>query len=138
MVDNLSSEDGRDDLRRPESAGVPRAESLADREVSLGGDSHPALAVHQWLDGEAAEGVARRANTRDVELWNRINEEAARRGRMQTPAPVMDRIMAAIPEARPIAPSPWWKRPAPLSTSAALAAAAGLLALGAVLGTLVR
>ena len=57
---------------------------------------------------------------------------------MKTPAPVMGRLMAAIPETKPAAPAPWWARPVTLSPAAVLGAGAGLLALGAVLGALVK
>ncbi|MBV9880466.1 MAG: hypothetical protein JO180_08215, partial [Gemmatirosa sp.] len=91
-----------------------------------------------WLDGEVTEAAARRADAHDVDLWQRINEETDRRRRMITPAPLFDRIMAAIPEAAPVEPVSWWKRPLSLSAPAALAAAAALLAAGVALGTLFR
>ena len=138
MVDNLHPEDGQLGPRRPDPAGTSRGDVVSDRQVSIGGDTHPALAVQQWLDGEGTETAARRASSRDVDLWERINEETERRGRMTTPAPVMGRLMAAIPEARPAAPAPWWSRPITLSPAAVLGAGAGLLALGAVLGALIR
>ena len=136
MVDNLHPDDelGR---RRPEPAR-PGRDVVSDRQVSIGGTLHPALAVQQWLDGEVTETVARRASTRDVELWERIAEETERRGRMTTPAPVMSRLMAAIPDAKPAVRTPWWGRPITLSPAAVLGAGAGLLALGAVLGALVK
>ena len=137
MVDNLHPDDELG-TRRPEPARPARGgDVVSDRQVNIGGGLHPALAVQQWLDGEVAESVARRASTRDVELWERIAEETERRGRMTTPAPVMSRLMAAIPEAKPAARTPWWGRPVTLSPAAALGAGAGLLALGAVLGALV-
>jgi hypothetical protein len=137
MVDNLHPDDELGP-RRPEPARPGRGDVVSDRQVSIGGVPHPALSVQQWLDGEATETAARRANARDVDLWERINEETERRGRMKTPAPVMGRLMAAIPEARPAAPAPWWSRPISLSPAAVLGAGAGLLALGAVLGALVK
>lgn len=138
MVDNLHPDDNRAGQRRPDPVGVPRGDVVPDREVALGGVSHPALAVQQWLDGEGTETAARRANAREVDLWNRINEETERRGRMTTPAPVMNRLMAAIPAAAPVAPTPWWARSITLSPAALLGAGAGLLALGAMLGALVN
>jgi hypothetical protein len=138
MVDNLHPDDGEFELRRPEPARPGRGDVVSDRQVSIGGVTHPALAVQQWLDGEASETAARRANARDVELWDRINEETERRGRMKTPAPVMGRLMAAIPETKPAAPAPWWSRPITLSPAAVFGAGAALLALGAVLGALVK
>jgi hypothetical protein len=138
MVDNLHPDDGQLGPRRPEPAGTNRGDVVSDRQVSLGGDTHPALAVQQWLDGEGTETAARRASSRDVDLWERINEETARRGRMTTPAPVMGRIMAAIPDAKPVARAPWWGRPIALSPAALAGLGAGLLAVGAILGSLVK
>jgi hypothetical protein len=137
MVDNLYSNGGSDELRRPDTGGLSRNPPMADREVPIEG-GRPTLAVQQWLDGEATEATARRADTRDVELWQRINEETERRRRMTTPSPVLDRIMAAIPEAAPAEPLVWWKRPVALSTSGAMIAGAALLALGVALGALLR
>jgi hypothetical protein len=137
MVDNLHPDDGLPGHRRPEPVGSSRGDVVADRQVALGGVTHPALAVQQWLDGEGTETAARRANAHEVELWERISEEAERRGRMTTPAPVMNRLMAAIPDAKPVARAPWWGRSLQLSPAAVIGAGAGLLALGAVLGALI-
>jgi hypothetical protein len=142
MVDNLNPESG--DLGRSEPAAAARArvtpgESM-DREIALGGGGAPAMAVHQWLDGEAAESAARRAASSDAELWAKITEETARRGRMTTPAPVLNRLMAAIPDTAPaptaVAPQPWFQRQISLGVPALAAAGAGLLAVGAMLGAL--
>lgn len=136
MDDNLNPDGGRGRARGSEP--TPATDSRADREVALGGDGHPALLVQQWLDGEASEASARRANGREVELWSRITEETERRRRMVTPAPMMDRLMAAIPAAAPAAALPWWQRPAPFSVALAVAGGAVLLAAGAALGALMR
>jgi hypothetical protein len=138
MVDNLHPDEGEFGLRRPEPARPARGDVVSDRQVSIGGVAHPALAVQQWLDGETSETSARRASARDVDLWERINEETERRGRMTTPAPMMGRLMAAIPDAKPAAPAPWWSRPLALSPAAVIGAGAGLLALGALLGALIN
>jgi len=142
MAENLYHPDGGSDegLRRPDVGGTPSRNTppMADREIPLEG-GHPALLVQQWLDGEATEAAARRLDTHDVDLWQRINAETERRRRMVTPAPVLDRIMAAIPhQTAPVEPLAWWKRSVSLSASAAVVAAAGLLALGVVVGTLLR
>ena len=139
MVDNLHPDDELG-TRRPEPARPARGQGdvVSDRQVNIGGALHPALAVQQWLDGEGSETAARRASTRDVDLWERINEETERRGRMTTPAPVMGRIMAAIPEAKPVSRGSWWSRPMNLSPAAVIGAGAGLLALGALLGALIK
>ena len=138
MVDNLNPDGGRGRARSPEPSSNNHGESLADREVALTGDGHPALVVQQWLDGETSEATARRTSGREVELWSRITEETERRRRMMTPAPVMERIMAAIPASAPAAPLSWWQRPAPFSTALAVAGGAALLAAGTALGVLLR
>jgi hypothetical protein len=137
-MDNLNPDGGRGRARSPEPSTNHQPESLADREVSLQGDGHPALAVQQWLDGEVSEAAARRANGSEVELWTRITEETERRRRMVTPAPMVERLMAAIPASRPAAPQPWWQRPAPFNTALAVAGGTVLLAAGAALGLMLR
>ena len=143
MADNLYPESGPEELRVPDRPEMPeRADAsrapMADREVPLDG-GHPALLVQQWLDGEATEAAARREEMHDVELWQRINEETERRRRMVTPAPVLGRIMAAIPAAAtPAAPLSWWKRSTSLTNTGVMLAAAALIALGIVVGTLLR
>ena len=137
MVDNLHPDDGEFGLRRPEPARQ-RGDVVSDRQVSIGGVAHPALVVQQWLDGEATDSAARRTSPKDVELWERINAETERRRRMTTPAPLYDRIMAAIPEAAPAEPVSWWRRPMSVTGSALVAAAVGLLAVGAIIGALLR
>jgi hypothetical protein len=74
---------------------------LADDATPLAG--RPVMAVQQWLDGEASEESARRAEPRETALWGQINDETDRRARMMTPAPVKEGIMAAIQQA-PAAP----------------------------------
>ena len=144
MVDNLNPESG--DLGRSQPAAAGRVRPVIgesdEREIALGGtDAPPPAIVHQWLDGEASETTARRAATRDAELWSRINEETARRGRMTTPAPVLNRLMAAIPDTAPtpavaVAPKPFFERQFSLGAPAIAAASAGLLAVGAVIGAI--
>jgi hypothetical protein len=140
MAENLYHSDGGSDegLRRPDVGGTPSPFApMADREVPLEG-GRPSLAVQQWLDGEVTEVAARRADAQDVELWQRISEEAERRRRMVTPAPVLNRIMAASPQAAPVEPVSFWKRPMSVTAMGAFVAAAGLLALGVVVGTLLK
>ena len=137
MVDNLNPREGRDEASRPNPFTSP-ASPMADREVPLAG-GHPSLIVQQWLDGEATESSARRsANPGEIELWSQINAETERRRRMLTPVHVMERIMEALPEAKPAAPLAWWQRQMTLSPAVAFAAAAGLVALGAVVGIAIR
>ena len=138
MVDNLNPEGGRGRARSSEPTPSAPSSHGSEREVSLTGNGHPALAVQQWLDGELSEAGARRASGREVELWSRITEETERRRRMTTPSPMVERLMAAIPENRPIAPTSWWQRPAPFSTALALVGGAALLAAGTALGVMLR
>jgi hypothetical protein len=73
---------------------------LADREVplpGLGASTGGADVIHQWLDGEAAEADARRADARQVEFWKRVDTDTDRMRRMKTPAHVAASIMAALP-----------------------------------------
>ncbi len=140
MVDNLYPDGAPDEgVRRADAGGLSRNSPMADREIPLEG-GHPSLVVQQWLDGEASEAAARRADTNDVELWQRINTEAERRRRMVTPAPVLDRIMAAIPApaipATAATAATAEKRPFTLSPAMAMLAGAALLGLGVIVGKL--
>lgn len=89
----------------PSHAATPVADRpLADREVPLTGtvaaDDGSALMIHQWLDGEASEADARRADAKQVDLWKMISVETEQRRRVTTPASLAANIMAAIPDAR--------------------------------------
>jgi hypothetical protein len=138
MVDNLNPRDGRDEASRPNPFTSPSSSPMSDREVPLAG-GHPSLAVQQWLDGEATESTARRsANPGEVELWSQINAETERRRRMLTPVHVMERIMEALPAVEPATPLAWWQRQMTLSPTVAFAAAAGLVAVGALVGIAIR
>ena len=89
-------------VRRPDAAvaptTAPRPETATDTdEEFLTG--HPAPVVQQWLDGERTEAEARRTAPQETALWAQVQGETERRGRMVTPAPVLERLMAAIPAA---------------------------------------
>jgi hypothetical protein len=123
---------------------------LADREVPLPGMAaaeDPAMAtLHQWLDGELPEADARRADAKQVALWNRIATETDQRRRMATPAHVAANIMNALPakqvvtqaatsvEAR-TATTAAAANGMPMSTVAMIGAA--MLALGVVIGRMI-
>ncbi len=93
----------------PDGASPERARATPDlgasRDAQLGDarddqselTGRPVTEVHQWLDGEGSEAEARRADARETALWAKISGETDRRGRMTTPAPVLDRLMQAIP-----------------------------------------
>lgn len=107
MLDQHEAHDRNDfghDMPHRDAAGDrPIADRpLADREVPLPGlaaaDDPSTLAIHQWLDGDMSEADARRADARQVALWNRIAVETDQRRRMVTPAYVAANIMNALPE----------------------------------------
>jgi len=121
---------GREPLQRKE-----KAEQLYDREVPLTGTSRSML--HEWLDGEVdvmraseSEGASK------VELWTRINAESEMLRRRVTPIHVQQRIMASLP-ATPNTASSWWKQQVTITPVSALAIAAGLLAAGALVITMI-
>ena len=133
-----------DDMNQPrrEETGTergrrPRGEQLPDREVPIGHRRTPA-AVQAWLDGDLPEAAVRRGDmTKDVEFWERVNEEADRRRRMRTPAHVYQQIMDALPQTTPTVITPWWRRPFALTPAAAVATGLGILAVGAAVAALV-
>ena len=105
MMDNLSPDSARPEserARRPDAAvaptTAPRPETATDTEAELL-TGHPAPVVQQWLDGERTEAEARRTAPQETAMWAQVQSETERRSRMTTPAPVLDRLMAAIPAA---------------------------------------
>ena len=140
MLDNLNARDGSGDAgrERPRRASEP-AQPLSDREVPLSGAATTAEMINRWLDGEAPEPAALNADSaRQVDLWRRIEEESERRRHLVTPAHVKAQIMAALPADVPQIALPWWKKSIQVSPVVALAAAAGLVALGAAIGNSMR
>jgi hypothetical protein len=135
MLDRHDAQEGQNEAgqnRAPRNN--PAERPLADREVPLPGSSpamaDAAVAIHQWLDGETTEAVARRADARQVDLWNKINDDTERLRRMTTPAYVPQRIMAALPQKAPEPATSFLARPLAISPATAFLAAAGLVALG--------
>ena len=95
--------------------------------------------INNWLDGDAPEPAAVNAESaRQIDLWRRIEQESERRRHLVTPAHVKAQIMAALPADLPQVALPWWKKSMQVSPVVALAAAAGLVALGAAIGTSMR
>jgi hypothetical protein len=136
MFDNLNAPNGRDSAERAGGARQP-AEPLTDREVPLSISRTPA-SVQAWLDGEAEESSLQPGDARHVEFWARVNAETAIRREVRTPVEVQQRIMAALPLATPQAVAPWYRRNVSMSPAVALAAATGLVAIGAAVGAALR
>lgn len=135
--DNLHSPDGQSQNGRERGGRDREVAPLSDREVPLGRRRTPA-AVHAWLDGELAEADARRGDTtRDVEFWNRINEQAEARRKMRTPAHLQAQIMAALPHRAPAPAMPWFRRTTELPATWLIVGGAALLAAGVIIGALV-
>ena len=150
MLDQHDARDGRNghDVPRRDAANdnTPNDRPMADREVPLPGapGGSASMALHQWLDGDAAQAEARRVDAKQVELWNRIATETDRRRRMTTPAYVSDRIMVALPDLQLDAGLTTRTATSALldaasstkgvSTSMVLAIGAGLFALGLLVG----
>jgi hypothetical protein len=134
MLDNDMDRGGelsRERTNRPADTAGARG----DREVPL--TSHATSdVIHRWLDGEINEPTGLRGDAaRTVEFWRRIGEETDRRRRMATPAHLSAKIMAALPSAEAPKAAPWSRRDSLLSPGVLLAAAAGVLALGALVAS---
>src|SRR5688572_15513950 len=140
MLDNLNArDDGGDAGRERPRRASEQAQPLSDREVPLGGTTATSEMINSWLDGDTPEPVAVNAESaRQVDLWRRIEEESQRRRHLVTPAHVKAQIMAALPADLPQMALPWWKKSIHVSPVMALAAAAGLIALGAAIGNSMR
>lgn len=134
---------GQDMPARDTARGTDRP--MADREVPLPGTAAAAdtsLVIHQWLDGEASEAEARRADAGQVKMWNLVTAEADQRRRMTTPAHLAANIMAAIPAATTAtrtvsgtaSASGDAARGLPMGTAAAIGA--GLFVTGVMIGKL--
>jgi hypothetical protein len=140
MLDNLNArDDGGDAGRERPRRASEQAQPLSDREVPLGGTTATSEMINSWLDGDTPEPVAVNAESaRQVDLWRRIEEESQRRRHLVTPAHVKAQIMAALPADLPQMALPWWKKSIHVSPVVAIAAAAGLVALGAAIGNSMR
>ena len=123
--------------REPGLRKEKTTEQLYDREVPLSGTSGRAL-LHDWLDGEVdAIRAAESEGASKVELWTRINAESEMLRRRVTPVHVQQRIMASLPDAPGTATS-WWKQQVTMTPVSALAIGAALLAIGALVITVLR
>jgi hypothetical protein len=93
-------------------------------------------ALHAWLDGEGSLAALTDSDSeRHVEFWSRINVETERRRQVTAPVDLQERIMAALPETAPSMVEPWWRTPVSVTPVVAIAAAAGLVALGAAISS---
>jgi len=140
MNDNLNArDDGGDAGRERPRRASEQAQPLSDREVPIGGTTATSEMINSWLDGDTPEPVSVNAESaRQVDLWRRIEEESQRRRHLVTPAHVKAQIMAALPADLPQMALPWWKKSIHVSPVVAIAAAAGLVALGAAIGNTMR
>lgn len=119
-----------------ETSGT-EARPMADREVPIRRPTPPA--IHAWLDGDLPEAAVRHADmARDVEFWQRINQETDARRHLRTPVHVYEQIMQSLPQTTPTVITPWWRRPFAMTPMQAVAAGAGVLAVGAAIAWLLR
>lgn len=148
MHDDLNAQSGPESADRSSARETPgpgqrgrqpQPAPLSDREVPIGVARTSDL-MHAWLDGEAPESaVMGTESARHVDFWKRLDRDLEVRRMMQTPSHLQEKIMNALPQATPsVAVAPWWSRPIEVSPVAVAAAAAGLLALGAIVGSSVR
>lgn len=137
MLDDYRSDDGLGLDGRQQRARRANDDRFADREVPLPQRSPVervfSPAVHAWLDGELPEAAVRKGDSaRDVDFWRRLNDEAERRRRLETPAHLEARIMAALPQNAPQLITPWFRREFVVTPTSAIATVAGLIAITAV------
>jgi hypothetical protein len=137
MLDHTNAPNGESPLDRNRAHTAP-APALTDREVPIE-NTRKMAALHAWLDGEGSLAAATQGETgRYVEFWSRVNTETEVRRQVTAPVDLPQRIMEALPQATPQAIESWWSRPVAVTPAVALAAAAGLVALGAALAAPAR
>jgi hypothetical protein len=138
MLNHHDARGGEDSVRRDRAHNASAdAPALTDREVPLGSGSGNA-ALHAWLDGEGSMAAAAQADGRQVEFWSRLNAEVEVRRQVAAPADLTESIMAALPDTAPQPLESWWLRPVSVTPAVALAAAAGLVVLGAAIANAPR
>ena len=92
-------------------------------------------AVQAWLDGEAGrDGLATADEQETAAFWTKVNDEAEMLRRRKTPIHVQQKILGALPNEPAKAPARGASGGISLSPTVAIALAAGLLAIGAVIG----
>jgi hypothetical protein len=138
MNNELYGPDGHADERRDSGRSDTNGSPLSDREVPLNPRRTPAV-VQAWLDGEVSMADAvRGGSSRDVEFWNRINEQAEERRHMRTPVHVQQRIMEAIPRSASVTESGWLQRESHVSNGKLVLIGAVMVAAGALVALLLR
>ncbi len=132
MMKDLHGPDGRADDNRDSLKHESNGSPLSDREVPLTPRRTPAV-VQAWLDGEVTMADAVRGDAaKDVEFWNRLNEQAEERRHMRTPVHVQQRIMEAIPRSAPVTESGWLQRQSQVSNGMLVVVGATMVGLGVV------
>jgi hypothetical protein len=132
MMNNLHGPDGRADGNRDSIKHESNGSPLSDREVPLTSRRTPAV-VQAWLDGEVTMADAVRGDAaKDVEFWNRLNEQAEERRHMRTPVHVQQRIMEAIPRSAPVVESGWFQRQSHVSNGMLVVIGATMVGLGVI------
>jgi hypothetical protein len=115
-----------------------QAVPMADREVPIELARTPDM-VHAWLDGELSLSAVRGPEwARHVEFWSQVDQDVEERRQIHAPAGLVERIMAALPEASPRLVTPWWGRRVTMNPVAMAILSAGLVALGAAIGATLR
>jgi hypothetical protein len=142
MYDDLHTPDDHSD---PELGYQPPRSKLSDndgapthrapdREVPIPNSGGTAL-LHQWLDGDVSVAVVRATpgGNDAVDLWTKIHDEAETLRSRTTPLYVHKRIMDSLPDDTYRGHHPWYKRSITMNPAVMIAAAAVLLALGAII-----
>ena len=132
MINDLHGPDGRAENNRDPLKQDSGSSHLSDREVPLHPRRTPAV-VQAWLDGEVSMNDAIRADAgKDVEFWNRLNEQAEERRHMRTPVHVQQRIMEAIPRSAPVTESGWFQRQSHVSNGMLVVIGVAMVGIGVV------
>ncbi len=138
MLENHDVRPNRADAESGQDRKVLTLRPIIDREVPLPNAAAESVAdmpvvVQQWLDGDVAERIARRADDNSVEFWNKISAETTRRRRMETPALLSERVMAVLPKKQSKTADLVFHR-FKMSRAAATVAAVALMGAGVALG----
>lgn len=138
-VDGRAEPAARPRPSRPAESVMPiQAVPMADREVPIELARTPDM-VHAWLDGELSLSAVRGPEwARHVEFWSQVDQDVEERRQIHAPAGLVERIMAALPEASPRLVTPWWGRRVTMNPVAMAILSAGLVALGAAIGATLR